>query len=1356
MKRMLAAGGFLCLFAVCSGVFAAETAGWSNRNLERRELIARTPMLWQEQFAGTMDDFTVEYCNGAKGSVAIENGELKIVKTNSDGCIIVKSKRPLTAKKNQELQTSVYVRAADARPDYVTASVRLAGKDGSLAYFKGLDGRGGGGPKMNYLTNTPNGVRERKLAHLKISAKSGNVITPAIVVGGVPSTSFWSDWSVEDYQKVKALWRQTFEAPKALPEFFVLTEAQLQQKLAAEPDHTAKVVTVNGVSTLLVDGKAAEPVIFKHVKSDYSGRSMEKDGKINLRSVMVRLGVNPKYQDGMWLAKGVFDPANGLKKVQQTLRSFPDARIILSIRVEAYADFCQDYPDEVWRRRDGKIVHGHHVHAPFHLKDPIPAGHWAWPSYSSRVWRDQAKKYITEFIEALKSSGMSKQIVGVHICGYHDGQMSTRHADFGLAAQRGFREYLRKKYGTVKKLSAAWKRKVTSFDSVMPPEFTGELFIAPAEQDKLDYYTFIKHEPFRAVEEFAQTAKAAFGKDIIAVRWSQGAHGGTMVSAYDVVPFLRSKYVDALVAQPSYSRRTPGLATRPRLPLTSFHNAGKLFIHEFDLRTWPRISPGETELRVIGLSNAVDKEMWSALHRKMSGQMIANRMGYWYLDMGGGWYEHPDIVADAAAAKAMMKQLNTTEANNFYPAAAFVIDDENCMRRNFIGKYYSSAVDHELDVQMTILSSSGVPFDVVFLSDLLKSPALARTYSTLIFAQMYQIDAKRQKLLNFLGDYGKNIIMLSGGGVLGGLDKTFGLKLKTVKKKPVHIIRSAPGEKLQHLSGMHIAALANDARSQAGGVVRYSIVPGKNQTVRAVFTADNAPAIVEKTFRQGKVIYIAAYSALSAGYFHQIVASNGGYTAVDRGGMQVDMNGNFISAHCVIPGKYTFNLPFDAEVVNLKNNQLMAVSEEKFTINAEAGTTYWFEIRRKHMERKLPRRRDLIPVNYDESRVPQYTLPSPLTGKDGKKITTVEAWEKRRQEILDFYKKEYYGQNLPVPDKFEVEVVSVKNDAMDNTAIRKELRLSFAMNNGRKHSFIMLLYIPKNRAPMPVFCGLNFKGNHTVTGEEDITVTGYDLNGNPVDPVRGCRINRWQVAEAMKRGYAIATACYHDIFPDFRNAAGSWEKSVYAMFFPGRRISEIHENHAAIGAWSWALKRMLDVLEKEPLVDASRAAVVGHSRLGKTALWTGANDERFSIVITNGSGHGGAALIRRYFGETNEILARSFPHWFVPDFRKYLTEKAVLPHDQHFLLSLMAPRTLCIGSATQDLWADPKGEFLAGVHAGEVYALYGKKGLPVSELPAPDTPVFGDGVNYQIRTGKHDLTAGDWQLYFGAADRLWE
>jgi hypothetical protein len=190
----------------------------------------------------------------------------------------------------------------------------------------------------------------------------------------------------------------------------------------------------------------------------------------------------------------------------------------------------------------------------------------------------------------------------------------------------------------------------------------------------------------------------------------------------------------------------------------------------------------------------------------------------------------------------------------------------------------------------------------------------------------------------------------------------------------------------------------------------------------------------------------------------------------------------------------------------------------------------------------------------------------------------------------------------------------------------------------------------------------------------------------------------------------------------------------------------------AISAWAWGLSRMMDYLETEERVNAKQVCVTGLSRLGKTALWAGANDQRFAIVISNDSGEGGAALSKRLYGETTELLIRVNPHWFVEKYKDYNFHPEKLPFDQHMLIAMIAPRPAYIASAVDDKPADPKGEFLGGKFAAPAYALYGLKGVGVDNQPAVDTPV-GESVGYHVRTGGHDILLYDWQQFVKFANK---
>lgn len=400
-------------------------------------------------------------------------------------------------------------------------------------------------------------------------------------------------------------------------------------------------------------------------------------------------------------------------------------------------------------------------------------------------------------------------------------------------------------------------------------------------------------------------------------------------------------------------------------------------------------------------------------------------------------------------------------------------------------------------------------------------------------------------------------------------------------------------------------------------------------------------------------------------------------------------------------------------------------------------------------------------ANYDEALVGNDPLPELLVTRDGKKVDSVSAWETgRRPEILALFQKHVYGKTPTAWGPVDFKTTQVKEDALNGKAVRKLVHISLP-NYPAWQGMDVMVYVPKelgNRAPC--FVGLSFNGNHAVTTETDVPIStrwmrpskekGNVVDNRATEQSRGSESSRWPLEMIIGQGFAVATAYYGDIEPDH---ADGWKEGLRAALSKdGASTVWTDGEWGAIGAWAWGLSRIADYLQQDPAIDIKHCAVIGHSRLGKTSLWAGMQDSRFGIVISNNSGEGGAALMRRNFGETTAVITKAFPHWFTPAYAKYANNENACPVDMHMLIALAAPRPVYIASAVEDQWADPKGEFLSGKNAEPVYALYDKKGLSVDAQPAIDTPV-GDTIGYHVRTGKHDVTDYDWTQYLKFAKR---
>lgn len=395
----------------------------------------------------------------------------------------------------------------------------------------------------------------------------------------------------------------------------------------------------------------------------------------------------------------------------------------------------------------------------------------------------------------------------------------------------------------------------------------------------------------------------------------------------------------------------------------------------------------------------------------------------------------------------------------------------------------------------------------------------------------------------------------------------------------------------------------------------------------------------------------------------------------------------------------------------------------------------------------LPRQEPVVSTIYDHPE--PVAVPELLTARDGTRIATADGWERvRRREILDFFSRSVYGvRPVERPADLRFEPLEPDRTMPGGKAVRKSVRISFSGPRG-SWGFRAFLFLPAKSSadrPVPVF----------------LLMCNRDME-KFADVERKVKSDFFPVEMLIERGYGAAVFRNTELAPDdfhphYRPDGTaeiqdpSFENGFYACWSPRRT----DESWGAISVWAWGCSRVMDWLETVPGIDRRRVAVVGHSRGGKTVLWAGATDMRFALVCANDSGCCGAKLNHAAvsLSETIQQVNANNPHWFCRAFRRFNGRDAHLPYDQHWLAALVAPRLLCIGSATRDFGAGPWGEFLTARLASSVWRVCGREGL-VENGPYAAGRSFSDGgVGYHLREGGHDLTRSDWEFYVSFADR---
>lgn len=367
--------------------------------------------------------------------------------------------------------------------------------------------------------------------------------------------------------------------------------------------------------------------------------------------------------------------------------------------------------------------------------------------------------------------------------------------------------------------------------------------------------------------------------------------------------------------------------------------------------------------------------------------------------------------------------------------------------------------------------------------------------------------------------------------------------------------------------------------------------------------------------------------------------------------------------------------------------------------------------------------------NYDESKVPEYTLPDVLKTNANRAVKSKMAWKKiRRPEIIKLFEDNIYGQMPGAYNRIKYSIINENAVAMNGKARLKEIVIE-VFNNNNSVKINLVLFVPNQVSkPVPAFLLINNRGKDNT------------------DPSRVVKSDFWPAEMLIDSGYAIAAFHVSDLAPDDKETFANGVLRLY----PEQLSAD--NGMRAMGAWAWGASRVMDYFEKDADINASKVTIVGHSRGGKASLWAAAQDQRFAICVSNCSGNTGVALARRKFGERISRINTSFPHWFNTNYKKFNDKEDLLPVDQHMLVALVAPRPVYATNASKDLWADPKGTFLSLKNAEKVFALYGISSNLPETPPRINESIIQSQIAYHNREGEHDLTAYDWSNFIKFAN----
>ncbi len=906
------------------------------------------------------DDWIFQKEGGGEGRVQFDpdtrrrvGGSLLLEKSNSEGIISLRSRRPLRLAPGQRAIVRLYYHADDAPPDSAL-QILFEGEEGFR--FLGDFHHGRTALMQNAVRNTAPGEWAKITAEL-VADKEPREAYIRILLRGNPATVWLDDIAAPapEYRYSYCAPLETLPEPGSAPPLDKPATAEIR---AGHPQGRAR---------LVVDGKEIPPLLyFSYMNSfgEYAG--MEALADIRLQIVAVEMnssnlrGLFPPARP-VWSEAGRFDFTTPLASLEHATRNAPESRFVIVFNIYWPNDWVLKNPEEAWVDGDGKRAYGNNTSALFGFGDTLPPGAQWWPSPFSEKAQAAAEEGIRQFVAALKKTPWESRVVGCHITGGHDEQFFTEcFPDYSPAAVTAFRRWLRKKYVTVENLRAAWNDASLTFETATIPDFrkraaTHRLFFHPAtERRYVDHRQFLTEQGMAQKIGFARAFKEAMGRPVVAMADQLGE-----IRSQGVDTLLEENLgtLDLIAAQPWYERRLPGYSGGIGGSLASFNARNKIGLAELDLRTWLRA--GGDEINAQQLGTAFTPAAFRDIFRKEAAPMIASGNGYWLFDIGTTHWRDPVMLDTIAQGTRAYRELELENPTPFRPDVAIVWHDPSIY-------WMADTIQETLSYwkrfeRYTIptLKSSGVPFDEIALKDLLADPAAFR-YKVYLFPNAFALsDAERQGIADILQKDGNVLIWNYAAGYVGERDLsdqgTSALTGMRVRSEPVtsppEVRFAASGDPLvQDLFGAPGTGRLCDL-IMTTGIDPYSprVPPGFRR-----FVVEDPEATPLATYQDGKTamavrrfpdwtsIYSGMLGTLDPGLLNHAATAAEAHV-LTKPGVVPEFNGHFLSLHGLRNGPVHVTLPRPSRVHDFTSGVPLATGKT-FTLPLNAGETRWLRV----------------------------------------------------------------------------------------------------------------------------------------------------------------------------------------------------------------------------------------------------------------------------------------------------------------------------------------------------------------------------------------------------------------------------